>query len=163
VIGGAYRKDQVVGAIRALVERARAEGVPVVWIQHSDEGLAEGSAAWELVPGLSRAEDEPLVPKHYADAFEETELERVLAGAGAGRIVVTGGQTDECIRSTIHGGLVRGYDVTLVGDAHTTEDLSEWGAPAPELVIAHTNLYWSNHRAPGRTAEVASAADVALR
>lgn len=162
VIGGAHRRDEVVGRIRALVDRARAEDVPVVWIQHSDEQLAEGSEEWRFVPELSRAESEPLVPKHYADAFEETALEPVLASLGAGRIVVTGSQTDECIRSTIHGGLVRGYDVTLVGDAHTTEDLSEWGAPTPDLVIAHTNLYWSNHRAPGRTAEVVDAADVVL-
>lgn len=160
VIGGAHRRDEVVERIGGLVERARAEGVPVVWIQHSDEQLTEGSEEWQYVPELSRDDAEPLVPKHYADAFEESALEEVLAEAGAGRIVVTGSQTDECIRSTIHGGLVRGYDVTLVGDAHTTEDLSDWGAPTPDLVIAHTNLYWSNHRAPGRTAEVVDAADV---
>lgn len=160
VIGGAHRRDEVVERIGGLVERARGESVPVVWIQHSDENIVEGSDEWQYVPELRRDETEPLVPKHYADAFEETTLEEVLADAGAGRIVVTGSQTDECIRSTIHGGLVRGYDVTLVGDAHTTEDLSEWGAPTPDLVIAHTNLYWSNHRAPGRTAEVVDAADV---
>lgn len=160
VIDGAYRRDDVVEAIRTLVDRARSEGVPVVWVQHSDEHIEHGSPAWEYVPELSRNDDEALVPKHYADAFEETTLEQVLAGSGIGRIVVTGSQTDECIRSTIHGGVTRGYDVTLVGDAHTTEDLSEWGAPTPDLVIAHTNLYWGNHRAPGRTAEVVAASDV---
>ncbi|HEY2556444.1 MAG TPA: isochorismatase family protein, partial [Diaminobutyricibacter sp.] len=162
VIDGAWRRDAVVGTIRSLVDRARAEGVPVVWIQHSDDVIGYGSEAWEYVPELSRNEEESLVPKHYADAFEETALESVLADAGVGRIVVTGSQTDECIRSTIHGGLTRGYDVTLVGDAHTTEDLSEWGAPTPDLVVAHTNLYWANHRAPGRIAEVVAAADVAF-
>ena len=81
-------------------------------------------------------------------------------GLGVGRLVVTGAQTDECIRSTIHGAFTRGYDVTLVGDAHTTEDLSEWGAPPPDKVIAHTNLYWQNHAAPGRTAAVAETKDV---
>jgi hypothetical protein len=74
--------------------------------------------------------------------------------------VVTGAQTDACIRSTIHGALTRGYDVTLVGDAHTTEDLSPWGAPSPDLVIAHTNLYWQEHTAPGRTAGVTGTKDV---
>jgi nicotinamidase-related amidase len=162
VIDGAYRRDEVVRTIRALVERARGEGVPVVWIQHSDDNIEYGSEAWQYVPELIRDDEEPLVPKHYPDAFEETTLETVLADAGVARIVVTGSQTDECIRSTIHGGLTRGYDVTLVGDAHTTEDLSEWGAPTPDMVIAHTNLYWANHRAPGRTAEVVSAADVAF-
>ncbi|MGN7799397.1 isochorismatase family protein [Leifsonia sp. 22587] len=162
VIGEAYRRDEVVERIRGLVARAREESVPVVWIQHSDENVPYGSEAWEYVPELRRADDEPLVPKQYADAFEDTALEAVLADAGVGRIVVTGSQTDECIRGTIHGAVVRGYDVTLVGDAHTTEDLSPWGAPPPELVIAHTNLYWSNHRAPGRTAEVVDAAEVAF-
>ncbi|MBW8872951.1 MAG: isochorismatase family protein [Leifsonia sp.] len=163
VIGGAHRRDEVVATIGSLVDRARADGVPVVWIQHSDENIVEGSADWEYVDELQRADTEALVPKRYADAFEDTSLEAVLADAGVGRIVVTGSQTDECIRSTIHGGLVRGYDVSLVGDAHTTEDLSEWGAPTPDLVIAHTNLYWSNQRAPGRVAEVVDAADVAFR
>jgi nicotinamidase-related amidase len=160
VIGAAVHRDEVVERIRGLVERARSEGVPVVWIQHSDEHIAEGEDVWRIVPELTPDDTEALVPKHYADAFEDTRLEAVLGDAAVGRIVVTGSQTDECIRSTIHGGLVRGYDVTLVGDAHTTEDLSEWGAPPPDLVIAHTNLYWANHRAPGRTAEVVDAAAV---
>ena len=47
---------------------------------------------------------------------------------------------------------MRGYDATLVSDAHTTEDQSSWGAPTPDLVIAHTNLYWTYQSAPGRTA-----------
>ena len=98
--------------------------------------------------------------KEYSDAFEATELESVLAARGIGRFFLAGAQTDECIRSTLHGAITRGYDVTLVADAHTTEDLSEFGAPPPELVVAHTNLYWQNHRAPGRTAGTVNAADV---
>lgn len=163
VIGEAYQRDEVVGRIAGLVDRARSHGIPVVWIQHSDEQLADGSDDWRIMPELTPGDAESRVAKHYADAFEESNLEDVLADTSTGRIVVAGSQTDECIRSTIHGGLVRGYDVTLVGDAHTTEDLSEWGAPTPDLVVAHTNLYWSNHRAPGRTAEVVNAADVDFR
>ena len=160
-VDGAYERDAVIGRIRQLVDRARSEGVPVVWAQHSDDDhLPYGSEAWQYVPELVREAAEPLIPKRYADAFEETELEQVLSAAGVGRLVVAGAQTDECIRSTIHGAMVRGYDVTLVGDAHTTEDLSDWGAPTPDLVIAHTNLYWGNHRAPGRTAAVVDAAEV---
>ena len=55
--------------------------------------------------------------KTFPDSFEDTDLEEVLAKAGVGRLVVAGAQTDECIRSTIHGAFARGYDVTLVGDA----------------------------------------------
>ncbi len=116
------------------------------------EFLPRDSEGWGWVPELEVQESEPVVHKTYADSFEETDLEEVLAARGVGRLVVAGAQTDECIRSTLHGALVRGYDATLVADAHTTEDQSEYGAPTPDLVIAHTNLYWTYHRAPGREA-----------
>lgn len=152
VVGGAHERDAVVANVGMLVEKARSGGVPVVWVQHDDDGLVHGSEDWRIVPELAPDDAEPRVEKSYGDAFEDTSLERVLADLGVGRLVVAGAQTDECIRCTLHGALVRGYDATLVSDAHTTEDLSEWGAPPPGQVIAHTNLYWSNHRAPGRTA-----------
>jgi nicotinamidase-related amidase len=160
VVEGGVRRADVVANIASLLERARRAGVPVVWVQHHSEQLRRGSEAWQIVPELTRREGEPLIEKAYGDSFEETALEAVLAGLAVGRLIVVGAQTDECIRSTLHGALVRGYDATLVGDAHTTEDLSAWGAPAPEQVIAHTNLYWSNQTAPGRTAGTLAAGDV---
>ncbi|MEV0148365.1 MULTISPECIES: cysteine hydrolase family protein [unclassified Nonomuraea] len=160
VMAGTHDRDRVIANIGALVDRARAEDVPVVWVQHSDDNIKRDSESWQYVPELVRLDPEPLVHKSYADAFEGTELEAVLAGRGVGRLVVTGAQTDECIRSTIHGAFVRGYDVTLVGDAHTTEDLSEYGAPAPDKVIAHTNLYWQWARVPGRRGETVGTAEV---
>jgi nicotinamidase-related amidase len=160
VVGGAHERDAVVANVGTLVEKARLERVPVVWVQHSDDGLAKGSDDWQIVPELTPGDGEPLVEKTYGDSFEETSLESVLAGLGVGRLVVVGAQTDECIRSTLHGAIVRGYDATLVSDAHTTEDQSAWGAPPPAQVIAHTNLYWTYHRAPGRTAGTVGTKDV---
>ena len=161
VVAGAPRRDEVIANIGTLLEKARREDVPVFWVQHSDvEGMARGSAAWEYVPELVRRDSEPLVHKRYGDSFEATELEELLAERGVGRLVVTGAQSDACIRSTLHGGIVRGYDVTLVSDAHTTEDLSAFGAPVPEQVIAHTNLYWSWQSAPGRTGGTVETAKV---
>ncbi|MFD4458818.1 hypothetical protein [Nocardia sp. NPDC058480] len=48
----------------------------------------------------------------------------------------------------------RANTALLVADAHTAGDKTRWGAPKPEDVIAHTNLYWQFQRAPGRTAAV---------
>jgi nicotinamidase-related amidase len=160
VVGGAHQRDAVVANIDTLVGKARRAQVPVVWVQHSDEQLTRDSDDWRIVPELTPEDAEPLVEKHYADAFEDTSLETVLSGLGVGRLVVAGAQTDECVRSTLHGAVVRGYDATLVSDAHTTEDLSPWGAPPPDKVIAHTNLYWGNHTAPGRTAGTVETKDV---
>lgn len=150
VVADAHNRDAVIANINTLIKRARSEDVAVVWVQHSSDELPLGSDGWRYVDELARLESEPLVNKRYGDSFEETDLEEVLAERRVGRVVVTGAQTDACVRSTLHGALVRGYDVTLVGDAHTTEDLSAYGAPPPEQVIAHTNLYWQWQDAPGR-------------
>lgn len=160
VVAQAHDRDGVIDRIGGLVARARSAGAPVVWVQHSDEGLERGSGPWQLVDELAQLPSESVVHKQYGDSFEGTDLEDVLAAAGASALVVAGAQTDACVRSTIHGAFTRGYDVTLVADAHTTSDHSAWGAPAPADVIAHTNLYWSHQDAPGRTATVADAADV---
>ena len=109
---------------------------------------------------LQRQESEPLVHKKYGDSFEDTTLESELAQRGVGRLVVTGAQTDACIRATLHGAFVRGYDTILVSDAHTTEDFTEYGLPPADKVIAHTNMYWTWQDGPGRTASVVETADV---
>ena len=160
VVAGSHNRDEMVANINTLVDKARGEGVPVVWVQHSDENLERGSQKWEIVPELVPSADEPLIHKSYGDSFEDTNLEQVLADAGIGKLVVAGAQTDACIRSTLHGAFTRGYDTTLVGDAHTTEDLTEYGAPAPQEVVAHTNMYWKWHDGPGRVAGTVDTADV---
>ena len=161
VVSGAWDRDGVIARISTLVDKARAEHVPVVWVQHSDDNMPSDSDGWQLVPELSPDEAEPLVHKRYGDSFEDTDLESLLSEHRVGRLVVAGAQTDACIRSTLHGALVRGYDVTLVEDAHTTEDLRQWGVPvSPEQVIAHTNTYWSWSDAPGRKGDVQPAADI---
>jgi nicotinamidase-related amidase len=163
VVAGAHERDAVVANVGSLVEKARREDVPVVWVQHSDDGLARGSDEWRIVPELDPAGDEPLIEKNYGDSFENTPLESVLSDLGVGRLVVVGAQTDACIRSTLHGAFARGYDATLVSDAHTTEDQTAWGAPPPGQVVAHTNLYWTYQTAPGRTAGTVATKDVTFR
>ncbi|MFF9362586.1 isochorismatase family protein [Streptomyces griseoluteus] len=160
VMADAHDRDPVIARISSLIDKARTADVPVIWIQHSDEDMPQDSTSWEYVPELRRHDDEPLVHKNYGDSFEATTLESVLDDHKVGRIVVAGAQTDICIRSTLHGAITRGYDAILVADAHTTEDLTQYGAPTPDKVIAHTNLYWKFHSAPGREAGVVETADV---
>ena len=160
VVAGSTNRDGVIANINTLLGQARGHDVPVIWVQHTSDDLPVGSEEWQYVPELVRDDAEPLVQKTYGDSFEATDLEELLTERGVGRLIVTGAQTDACIRSTLHGAFTRGYDVTLVGDAHTTEDLTEYGAPAPEQVIAHTNLYWKYQSAPGRTAGTVDTAEV---
>ncbi len=160
VVANALHRDEVIANINTLVDRARAHEVPVIWVQHADDNLPQGSDGWQYVSELQRLDSEPLVNKAYGDSFEDTTLEHELAERGVGRLVVTGAQTDACIRATLHGAFVRGYDTLLVSDAHTTEDFSEYGLPPADKVIAHTNMYWTWQAGPGRTASVVETAEV---
>jgi nicotinamidase-related amidase len=161
VVAGSHNRDGVVGNVASLVDRARAANVPVVWVQHSSEDLPRGSEKWQYVPELKQDDSEPVVHKQYGDSFEETDLETVLAVRGIGKLVIAGAQTDCCILSTLHGAAVRGYDAILVKDAHTTEDLTQWGGATPDKVIDHVNLYWGeSYRAPGRETGIVATDEV---
>lgn len=163
VVAEAYKRDEVVANINQLVMRARAENVPVIWVQHSNEHMQTGTDGWKIVPELKPAANEVIIQKVHGDSFEATDLKEKLDEKQIGRLIVTGAQTDACIRATIHGAFVRGFDTTLVSDAHTTEDLTSYGLPAPDRLIEFTNTYWTWQSGVGRTASVEKTADVVLK
>lgn len=145
-------REQVVGNIATLVDRAREQSVPVVWVRHSDDTMTQNTPGWQIVADLSPADGEPIVEKTYGDAFADTDLADRLTDLAATSILLCGAQTDACIRSTFYGGLHRGYDVTVVGDAHTTEDMRAYGSPvSPEDSIALFNLHAAFTRLPDAT------------
>ena len=149
VVANAFRRDEVIANISGLIDRSRKEGVPVIWVQHSDDELVKGSEGWAYVDELRMGDGEPVVHKQFGDSFEGTNLDELLQERGVDRLVVCGAQTDACIRSTLHGAVARGYSATLVSDAHTTDDCT-WATPpvTAEQVIAHTNFYWNWQRTP---------------
>lgn len=154
VVANAYARDKVIENINDLIGRARAKSMPVIWVQHNSEELKKDTQVWQYVEELQRGSTEPLVHKQYGDSFEDTNLESLLLENDVKHLVVAGAQTDACIRATIHGAFTRGYDTTLVSDAHTTEDLTAYGLPSPDKIIAFTNIYWTWQAAPGRKASV---------
>ena len=149
VVANAFRRNEVVVNIKHLVESARKAGAPVIWVQHSDDELVKGSEGWAYVDELHIADDEPVVHKQFGDSFEGTKLDELLQEQAVAQLIVCGAQTDACIRSTLHGAIARGYNATLVSDAHTTDDCT-WATPplSAEQVIAHTNFYWNWQRTP---------------
>jgi len=153
--------DQVIANINTLVAQARQQNQPVVWIQHAAADLAAGSDGWQIVHELKPAPGESVIHKNYGDSFEATDLQSILAKNEVGTVVITGAQTEWCIRSTLHGALARGFNTTLVSDAHTTDDLRDQGATlSPQQMIDFTNGYWKYTDAPDRTCAVVATSDV---
>lgn len=124
VMRNVWDADRVIKNIVVVVEKARAQGVPVIWVQHSDDDLVYGSSDWAFVPEISPGEGEYRIYKHYNSSFEKTSLEVILARNGVTRIVLAGAETNWCIRATAYGALDRGYDLTLIKDAHSTETIA---------------------------------------
>lgn len=162
VMDGAWDSKRVVKNVARAVERARAEGVPVVWVQHSDEQLAYGSPEWQWVPELLPADGEPVLHKKFNSSFEQTELEEELAKLGATHVALAGAATNWCIRATAYGALDLGYDLTLVEDAHTTVtmDLDNGTKIEASNVVDELNVCMTWVSYPGRTNGTATAEQV---
>jgi nicotinamidase-related amidase len=155
----AWEAARVVANVARTIERARAAGVPVVWVLHADDDMPVGSPAWQLAPPLVPARGEPVVHKTFNSAFERTELEPLLAGFGATHLVLAGAQTNWCIRSTAHAALERGYDLTVVRDAHTTVSMDLEGGRRieAEAVVDEFNVAMTWMDYPGRRCATALA------
>lgn len=152
VMARAWEAARVIDRVARAVERAREAGVPVLWVQHEAPDLPRDSAEWPLVPALQPAPGEPTVHKRHESSFEQTGLEDLLAGLGATHLVLAGASTNWCIRATAYAALERGYDLTLLQDAHTTSplDLGPAGRVEPAGVVADLNavMTWASY--PGR-------------
>jgi nicotinamidase-related amidase len=162
VVEGAYRRDEVIQNIASAAAKARAAGIAVIWVQHSDEELVIDSAEWQIVSELTPLNGEPLVRKTFRSSFEGTNLEDILASLHVGHLVACGAQTNNCMRHTAHDALAKGYDVTLIADAHTTTSF-EWAgmSVSAQAVVEEQNLNF-NEDLPGRFGRVVPLAQLSL-
>lgn len=162
VMREAWDAARVIGNVARAVERARMQGIPVIWVQHEDDELPHGSPLWQWVPELAPLPGEPLIRKQFNSAFEQTPLDDELARLGATHIALAGAATNWCIRATAYGALDRGYDLTLVSDAHTTGTMELDNGTRIEAanVIRELNIAMTWLSYPGRSNGTATAEDV---
>ncbi|MBN1265153.1 MAG: cysteine hydrolase [Anaerolineales bacterium] len=160
----AWEPERIIRNINLVVDKARSRGVPIIWVQHTDEDLVQGSPEWQLASGLSPTDGEARIEKRYNSSFEDTPLEEILSRLGVSHIVLTGAATNWCIRATACAALDRGYDLTLVSDAHTTETMEFKDGVRIEAsdIIRELNnaLEWLSY--PGRKNNTISAKNLDL-
>ena len=159
VVATAFKRDEVVAKINACVAKARAAQMPVIWVQHSDEGLPLNSDGWQIVPELQPQDGETRIYKTFRSSFQETQLSEALEKLHVGHLYVCGAETNNCVRFTAHAALDLGYDLTLIEDAHTTSDF-EWdhGMLLAANIIDEQNASLSNLEMPGRKAQIVPSA-----
>ena len=132
VVPRALNVGQVVSKINSLIDKARESGTPVIWVQHSDDYLIKNTDGWEFVPELKPAPGDLRIYKTRANSFTDTDLSETLEALGTKHLIITGAQTDFCVNATSNAAVELGFDVTLVSDAHTTEDTPS--STAAELI-----------------------------
>ncbi|MRD48008.1 cysteine hydrolase family protein [Caenimonas koreensis] len=162
VVDGAWEAPRVVGNVALAVQRAREQGVPVIWVQHNDNELVRDSNEWQWVPELVPAEGDVRIHKNFNSSFEATGLDAELARLGATHITLAGCATNWCIRATAYGALERGYDLTLVNDAHTTKSMNLGNGNTLEAarVIDDLNIAMTWLEYPGRITGTAKASEL---
>ncbi|HEU5375678.1 MAG TPA: cysteine hydrolase family protein [Ktedonobacteraceae bacterium] len=152
VVGEAYHHDEVLANIQMLLGRARSSGTPIIYVQHNEQsGMEPGTPLWQIHPTVTPREGEPIVQKESPDSFHGTRLQEELEARGIKRLVITGGQTQYCVDTTVRRAVAQGYDVLLASDAHTTEDSETWPA---EKIIAFYNETLNGFWAGGRRVRV---------
>jgi len=145
VVSDAFEKDAVVLQINKAIDSARANDLPVIWVQHSEEEMPIGSDFWQIIPELVPEDHDERVDKTHGSSFQETDLAEILQEHDISHLYVTGAQSENCVNATTVDALERGYRVSLISDAHTTDDGS---------VVASINGKFVESGACGHSIEV---------
>ena len=161
VVSDAFARDEKVANMATAVAKARENGIPVIWVRHSAEDLPLNSDGWQIVPELIPAVGEPIVEKLYGSSFEATTLDSILEDLKIGHLYICGAQTNNCVRHTSHAAFERGYDVTLLSDAHTTSGF-EWNGYKVDAAstIDEQNTNFMYYQLPGRIARAEKVSEV---
>jgi nicotinamidase-related amidase len=163
VLSSIWESKRVIGNLETLVSKARSAGVPVIWVQHSDDDELEyGSQGWKLAPNFVPNAKEIVIHKKYNSSFASTDLDQRLQALGVSRIVLAGALTNWCLRSTAYAAVDRGYNLALVSDAHSTQSLQlPDGKTIPaESIVADLNAVFEWVSVPNVRTEVSRTADV---
>ncbi|CAH0160871.1 nicotinamidase-related amidase [Pseudomonas frederiksbergensis] len=130
--------QRVIDTINGLSTKARVANIPVILIQHEEEGdlLQYGAEGWQLADGLKTSPHDLRVRKTTPDSFYQTHLHEHLQELDVERLIICGLQTDYCVNATVREALSRGYDVVLASDAHSTIDN---GTMSAEDIITEHN------------------------
>jgi len=124
VVQNAYSRSAIAANISKVISKAREANIPIIFVQHSDDlELPENSSQWQIVGELEIGKEDFRITKKYNSAFEDTDLDLILEKLGVSRVIITGAATNWCIRATSFGAMNKGYDLILISDAHTTEDI----------------------------------------
>lgn len=136
-----FHKQQLITNINSVIEKAEKSNVPIVFVRDLD--VAEGKRkGFEVHEEINIPKDAKMFDKAATNSFHGTGLLKHLRTQGIEHIVIMGCKTQHCIDSAVRTATISGFDVTLVGDGHSTNDNDILSA---EQIINHHNKTLHGH------------------
>lgn len=121
-----YGFEQLRSNIKALIARARENGVEVVYVRHDDgpgTGFSVGDDEFQIFEEFAPREGERIFDKVVNSALHPSVgLSGYLADKGEKTLMVVGMQTDFCIDATIKSGFDLGYEMIVPEHTNSTFD-----------------------------------------
>ncbi len=139
-----FDSKSVIQRIDALAHFFRSQGDTVIFVQHDgtrENFLLHGTSDWDITPDIHQEKNDIYIEKTANDSFYRTELENRLNSYGINDLYIAGCATDFCVNATILAALVKDFNITVVGDCHTTADRPNFKA---EQLIDFHNWLWAN-------------------
>jgi len=105
--------------INNLIELFRSNGCPVIRIYHHDKemGPHPDTEQFEFPDRINIKPDDPRVIKTYADAFNKTDLDKLLKEKGSNTLFLCGLSAVGCVLATWNGAHNYDYQAFMVKDA----------------------------------------------
>ena len=110
-----------------VLQAFRQAGDAVIHVRHEFAGddapfFAPGSEGAHLHAKVMNQGDEPVVLKHFVNAFRQTNLRQLLEQRSITDLVVVGSMSHMCIDAVVRAAADLGYTVTVLHDACATRD-----------------------------------------
>lgn len=125
------RASYIIPQIRLLLNIAKRKNIPVfycndehlqsdpelkLWGQHAMRGT-EGA---KIIKELEPSPDDYIISKRTYGSFDGTNLEVLLDstynGKGTNTLIITGIHTHICVKHTVYGAFIRGYNIVILED-----------------------------------------------
>lgn len=120
-----YEFDLFKKRVNELINKARSNGIEVIFVRHDDGigcELSKGNEGFEIYEDFKPENNELIFDKTVNSSFKDTGLLEYLKEKNEDTVIVVGLQTDYCIDATIKAGFEHGFKMIVPENTNSTFD-----------------------------------------
>ncbi|WP_163103049.1 cysteine hydrolase family protein [Peribacillus alkalitolerans] len=136
-----FNKEALLDHVNLVINQALESHAFIVFIRDIDVADGKGQG-FQIHPKVKVPTTAKIFDKAATNSFYGTPLMSFLKDNEIKHLVIMGCKTEHCIDSAVRTATINHFDVTLVGDGHSTTDSSTLSA---EKIIKHHNEILHGH------------------